>query len=69
MSPPAASLFALRLNSRAARFFSSATSSSVRNCRPSNCFGRSKGVALTFSQTPCKSGLPSGVIGGVHCFV
>ena len=33
---------------------------------PASSFGRSSGVALWFSQTPCKSGLPSGVSGGVH---
>ena len=44
----------------------SLTSSSVRNGLPSNAFGRSKGVALLFSQIPCKSGWPSAVLVGVH---
>src|SRR5207245_2340853 len=54
--------------SRSARFFSSATSASVRNSLPSSAFGRSKGVALLLNQIPCRSGRPSGVRGGVQVF-
>jgi len=67
-SPPAKSAL-VPLNSRSARRRSSATSSSVIVARPSSAFGRSSGVALLFSQTPCRSGWPSAASGGVHAGV
>src|SRR5262249_42541415 len=64
LSPPAKSLLLLPSNNRAARFLRFTTSSSVRDDLPSSALGRSKGVALLFNQTPCRSGWPSGVRGG-----
>jgi hypothetical protein len=46
--------------------FQVGNSASVRDGRPSRAFGRSSGVALLFSQTPCRSGWPSSVRGGFH---
>ena len=54
------------LKRRSARRRNSATSSSVSDGLPSSAFGRSSGVALLFNQTPCRSGWPSAVRGGVH---
>src|SRR5262249_24480592 len=54
------------LKIRSARAFSSATSASVRDWRPSNCFGRSRGVALVSRQEPRRSGCPYTVIASVH---
>src|SRR3954452_8159936 len=54
------------LKSRSAFRFRFSTSASVRVDRPSSAFGRSSGVALLFSQTPCRSGWPSWVRGGFH---
>ena len=63
---PMARSASFSLKIRFARRDSSATSSSVRNCLPSRASGRSKGVALVFNQTPCRSGWPSAVRGAVH---
>src|SRR5260370_839360 len=66
---PAAKSTLVFLKRRSARLRSSITSSSVSDARPSRAFGRSNGVALSFSQMPCRSGWPSGVSGGVHICV
>ncbi len=47
-------------------FSISAASFSVKNAFPASCAGRSKGVMVALVQTPCKSGCPSAVRGGVH---
>src|SRR5262245_66622109 len=66
LSPNAASVSPLK--SSAAFAFRFATSSSVRNARPSSSFGRSNGVAELCDQTPDRSAWPSDARGGVHAF-
>src|SRR5213594_3735833 len=53
-------------NSSPALAFNAATSASVSRGFPANAAGRSTGVALLFAHTPCRSGWPSAVRGGVH---
>src|SRR5262245_14603588 len=53
-------------NSSPALAFNAATSASVSKGFPANAAGRSTGVALLFAHTPCRSGWPSAVRGGVH---
>src|ERR1700745_3300314 len=53
-------------NRSAALAFSAASSASLSRGFPANAVGRSNGVALLFAHTPCRSGWPSAVLGGVH---
>src|SRR5712671_120771 len=47
-------------------FSYSAASAGVKNSFPAKLAGRSNGVSVTFVQTPCRSGLPSGVRGATY---
>lgn len=47
-------------------FANLAASSAVKNCLVPSSLGRWKGVTVALVQTPCRSGCPSGVRGGVQ---